>query len=37
MKETSKEIREQGEASHPQRERERERERERCNVGESLC
>ena len=35
MKETSKEIREQGEASHP--ERERERERERCNVGESLC
>ena len=31
MKETSKEIREQGEASHP------ERERERCNVGESLC
>ena len=28
MKETSKEIREQGEASHPQREGERERERE---------
>ena len=27
MKETSKEIREQGEASHPERERERERER----------